>query len=80
MSVVEVDERFRLILPKEVRKSLLPLEGRKVYVVGGGDTVMLKILPQDPSEALREVLGDFTFDRRAREVAEKWLLERARST
>lgn len=80
MSVVEVDERFRVTLPKEVRKSLPPLKGRKVYVVGGLDTVVLKVLPEDPCETLRKILGDFAFDRRAREAAEEWLLERARST
>lgn len=80
MSIVEVDEKFRVTLPKEVRKSLPPLKGRKVYIVGGLDTVVLKVLPEDPCEALKEILGDFAFDRRAREEAEKWLIEQVRST
>ncbi|MBS7653181.1 MAG: AbrB/MazE/SpoVT family DNA-binding domain-containing protein [Candidatus Bathyarchaeia archaeon] len=80
MSIVEVDEKYRITLPKEVRRSLVPLKGRKAYIVGAGDVVVVRILASDPSEALREILGDFTFDRRSREEAERWLLEQVRST
>lgn len=73
MAVVEVDERYRLTLPKEVREAFKVSEGEKLYIISIGDALIVRRVPRNPSEALRELLGDFTFDREARRKAEKWL-------
>ena len=77
MVVVEMDERYRLTLPKEVREAFKVSEGQKFYIISMGDALLIKRMPQDPPEALRKLLGEFTFDREARRKAEKWLLSQA---
>lgn len=79
MSLVQLDERFRLTLPKEIRKSLKIAKGQRVYVSSAGDTIVIKVLNRDPSQDLAKILGDFTFDRAARRKAEEWLLKEASS-
>lgn len=74
MAVVSVDERHRLTLPKEARDSFKVSSGQKLYIIATEDALIIKRLPPDPSEALRELLGEFTFDREARRKAERWLL------
>ncbi len=74
MAIVEVDGRYRLTLPKEVRESFKVSEGQKLYIIPTEDALLIKKLPPDPSQALRELLGEFTFDREARGKAERWLL------
>jgi len=74
MVIVEVDERYRLTLPREVREAFKVSEGQKLYIIAMGDALLIKRMPQDPSEALRKLLGEFTFDREARRKAERWLL------
>ena len=74
MAVVEVDERHRLTLPKEVRETFKLSERQKLYIIAIGDALIIKRVPQNPSEALRGLLGDLTFDREARRRAERWLL------
>jgi len=75
MSLTQLDGRFRLTLPKEVRRSLRITKGQRVYIAAGGDTMVIKVLSRDPSEDLARILGDFKFDRAARRQAEKWLLK-----
>ena len=74
VAVVEVDERYRLTLPKEIREAFKVSEGEKLYKIAIGDTLIIKRSPKNPSEALRELLGVFTFDRQVRRKAERWLL------
>lgn len=74
MAVVEVDERYRVTLPKEVRETFKVLEGEKLYIIALGDSLIVKRMPQNPPEALQRLLGEFTFDREARRKAERWLL------
>ncbi|MBI3841107.1 MAG: AbrB/MazE/SpoVT family DNA-binding domain-containing protein [Thaumarchaeota archaeon] len=78
MSVVEVDPRFRVTIPKEIRAKLRVTEGQKLYVVSFGDSFIMKPVPDDPAHRLDEVLGDFSFDKEARRKAEKWLFENPR--
>lgn len=76
MSVVDVDERYRVTLPKEVRETFNVCAGEKLYVIALEDSLIVKRMPQNPAEALQRLLGEFTFDREARRRAEKWLLAR----
>ena len=74
MSLVVVDDRFRITIPKEVRAVLRLSRGQKLYVVASGNEIILKVLPKDPSDRIRRILGDFEFNREERRRAEKWLL------
>lgn len=76
--MVEVDPRFRVTIPKDVRANLFVKEGQKLYVVSFGGALLMKPVPDDPSAKLDELLGDFRFDLKARKRAEKWLLQKAR--
>ena len=75
MSLVEVDSRFRVTVPKEVRRILKVVKGQRLYVVPYGDDLLMKPLPTDPADRLQEIVGDFVFDREVRRKAEKWLLK-----
>lgn len=75
MSVVEVDPRFRVTIPKEVRKGLRVSEGQKLYVVSYGGALIMKPIPDDPAAELDRLLGDFRFDAKSRKKAEEWLLK-----
>lgn len=55
MSVLELDKKGRLTVPKEYRRDL-GLEG-KVLVVSAGDHLKLIPIPKDPIAALRGALS-----------------------
>lgn len=50
MSIVELDDRGRLTIPKEVRRNLEM--GRKVLVINAGDHLKIIPLPADPLTTL----------------------------
>jgi bifunctional DNA-binding transcriptional regulator/antitoxin component of YhaV-PrlF toxin-antitoxin module len=79
MSIVEIDERFRLPLPKEVRESFKVTKGQKLYVIPAGDTLIIKRIPEDIPTKLEKIIGKFKFDRNARRKAEKWFLKQSRN-
>ena len=72
--VTQVDERFRITLPRELRKLFPVSAGEKLYIVASGDILIIRKLPQNPAKQLSKLLGDFKFDREARRKAEEWLL------
>lgn len=74
LTIVEVDDRNRITLPKEVRENFNLSKGEKLYIISAGDSLILKKIPQNPSESLKKLLGETVFDREARRKAEKWLL------
>ncbi len=50
MSILELDSKGRLTLPKEVRESLNI--GRKVLIINAGDHLKIIPLPSDPFQTL----------------------------
>ena len=74
--VVKVDERFRIILPRELRKPFPISVSEKFYVIASGDMLLLKKTRLDPSSELDKLLGDLKFSREARRKAEEWLLRK----
>ena len=60
MSIVEIDERGRITIPKEMR-----IEAEKALVISMGDTYMVVPIPKAPSEFNLKVSG-----KSAKEVAE----------
>ncbi|MGB9717836.1 MAG: AbrB/MazE/SpoVT family DNA-binding domain-containing protein [Thermoproteota archaeon] len=50
MSILELDSKGRLTLPKEVRESLNI--GRKVLIINAGDHLKIIPLPSDPFQVL----------------------------
>ncbi|WP_161969755.1 MULTISPECIES: MraZ C-terminal domain-containing protein [Candidatus Korarchaeia] len=55
MSIVELDRKGRLILPKKMRESLGI--GRKVLILNAGDHLKVIPLPSDPFEVLEGTLS-----------------------
>ena len=77
MKIVETDERYRVTIPKEVRRSFKVVKRQKFFLIPYGDDLLMKAVPKDPSKKLDSIIGNFTFDRAVRRKAEKWTLERA---
>ena len=50
MSVVTTSSRGQIVIPKDVRKKLNILPGKKVLVKAEGDRAILLPLPDDPVE------------------------------
>jgi AbrB family looped-hinge helix DNA binding protein len=69
MGVVELDERGRLTLPSEVRKTLQI--GDRVLLINAGDHVKLIPLPTDPFQTLNGALDIDKPYTQLREEAEK---------
>ncbi len=76
MRVVEVDSRFRVTIPAEIRKTVEVTEGQTLYIIPQEDGLLMKPIPKNPSRKLDELIGDFKFDRKARRRAEEWFRER----
>lgn len=70
-----MDQRYRVTIPKEVRKTFRIIKGQKFYLVPYGDDLLMKQVPMDPARKLNEIIGDFKFNRETRRKAEKWLLD-----
>jgi len=77
MELVEVDERYRVTIPKEVRKSFQVVKGQRFYLVPYGRDLLMKSFPADAASRLDQVVGSFKLDVRTKKEAEKWLLQRA---
>ena len=69
MGVVELDERGRLTLPSEVRKTLQI--GDRVLLINAGDHIKLIPLPTDPFQTLNGALDIDKPYTQLREEAEK---------
>ncbi len=71
MSVrVRVDSKGRIVLPKKFRDALGIREGDElVLVLEGGRVIIEKA--EDPFKVLEEVLGELSFSRELRRVAEE---------
>ena len=80
MSLVEVDSRFRVTIPSEIRKKVEIREGQAFYLVPYEHGLLMKPVPKNASRKLAELIGDFKFDRRTRRKAEQWLLKQAQKS
>ncbi len=74
IELAEVDERYRITIPKGVRAAFKVVTGQKFYLVPYGKDILMKPVPADPAERLDRTMGDFPFDRSTRRRAEEWLL------
>ena len=71
---VRVDERYRIVIPKEVRRQLDIKPNSEVLIELRGNEAVLRPLKHDPFEELGKLLGDFRFTREDRRRAERWFL------
>ena len=67
---VRVDDRGRITLPKEFREALNIKEGDELLLSLHGNRIIV-VKCEDPSRVLEEVLGDLTFKRSLRRIAEE---------
>ncbi len=51
MQVVTASSRGQIVIPKEIRKRLNIVAGKRLSVKAEGDRVQLMLLPDDPVEA-----------------------------
>lgn len=73
MELVEVDDRYRVTIPKDVRRAFRVVKGQRFYLIPYGDDLLMKPLPADAARRLDKVVDDFKFDRETRRKGEKWL-------
>ncbi len=78
MSLVEVDSRFRVTIPSEIRKKVEITQGQTFYVVPYEHGLLLKPVTREASRKLGELIGDFKFDTKMGRKAEDWLHKQAR--
>ncbi|MEM2107403.1 MAG: AbrB/MazE/SpoVT family DNA-binding domain-containing protein [Candidatus Bathyarchaeia archaeon] len=77
LETVQVSDKYRIVISEGVRKSV-PIEvGQEVLEIPLGDAILIVPLPKDPDKVLRKYLGDVRFSRRARENAEKLMVDQA---
>lgn len=69
MSLIELDERGRMTLPKAIRKSMDI--GNKVLLINAGDHLKIIPLPSDPLKILHGALNMKKSFRELRRQAEK---------
>ena len=51
MQVITASSRGQIVIPKEIRKRLNIVAGKRLSVKAEGDQVLLTLLPDDPVEA-----------------------------
>jgi len=79
MSIVRVDSKGRVTIPKDVRERRGITPGSRVLIeVSSRGEILIRVLGKNPSEELAEVLGDFMFTCEDRAKAEKLLLKGVR--
>ncbi len=78
LKLAEVDGRYRITIPKEIRTTFKGVKGQRFFIVRHGDGLLLKPMPADPAEKLDRVIGDFEFGRESRRRGEEWLLKKDR--
>jgi len=71
---VRVDAKGRIVLPKEFRKALDVREGDELIITLKHSRIVIE-KSEDPFKVLEEVLGDLTFSRELRRIAEKEALK-----
>jgi len=69
-----VDGKGRIVLPKKVREALNLREGDEVIIILKGGRLILE-KAENPFKVIEEILGDFTFSRELRRIAEKEALK-----
>ena len=74
MSLVELDDRGRLTLPKELRRAM---NMEKVVVVNAGDHLKLIPVPEDPFKALKGAISSEKNFKEHREQATRLAEEEA---
>ncbi len=67
---VRVDERGRIVIPKEIREELGIKVGSELLLDVSGDKIIVK-KKYDPFKKLASILGELTFDRSIRRIAEE---------
>lgn len=73
--VLRSDARGRVTIPKKIRERIGYDPGQPLQVRLKDGKIVLSPIAKDPEKRLDEVLGEITFDRKARRKAEKWLKE-----
>lgn len=76
--VVEASESFKLALPSEISKVFSISTGEKLYIIASEDLLLIRKIPENPPEALDNLLGEFIFNKEAKKRAEKWLLRQVK--
>jgi len=76
-TVVEVGKSFKITLPSEIGKVFSISDGQKLYVLASEDLLILRKIPERPSDRLDELIGELTFDKDTKKRAERWLLNQA---
>ena len=69
-----MDGKGRIVLPKKVREALNLREGDEVVIILKGGRLILE-KAENPFKVIEEILGDLTFSRELRRIAEKEALK-----
>ncbi len=79
MSIVEVDNRGRILLNKRLRKKYKITPGGKVLLIESAEGILVK--PVDLSlDRLSKILRKIKWGRESRRRAEEWLLKQVKKS
>ncbi len=67
---VRVDNRGRIVIPREIREKLGIEAGSELLLDVSGDKIVVK-KKYDPFKKLASILGELSFDRSIRRIAEE---------
>ena len=76
MEIVEVDNRYRITIPKDVRHAFKVVKGQRFYLVPCGEDLLMRPLPKNPTARLDALIGGFEFGPEERRRTEDWLLKK----
>ncbi len=65
-----MDERGRITIPREIRERLGLKPGEKLLIRVEGDVIVIT-RASNPFKVIEDILGDLSFDRSLRYIAEK---------
>ena len=72
--ITRIDKKGRIVIPRDFRKVLDLKEGEEVILTLRGDRILIE-RAKNPFETLAELLGDLSFDRSLRRIAEEEALK-----
>ena len=69
MGIVKIKEKFQVTIPKDIREKIPVRIGDALELKAGEGQIIATPVP-DPSKKLKELLGDFEFTRKDRDLLE----------
>lgn len=78
MSLVKVDQEYRITLTSKLRKAVRVQKGQYVYILSRGDNFVIIPIDEEIDNQLQKLIGNVKFDKAAKKKTQAFLFEQAR--